>query len=58
MKRSLRDILCCPKCKGELGLTVKKELEHEVEEGTLSCKACKLNFPIEDGIPNLLLDDD
>lgn len=58
MKRSLMNILCCPKCKGELSLFVKEEREDEVEEGTLTCVACKQGFPIEDGIPNLLLEND
>ena len=48
------DILCCPTCKGDLKLTVKKEEENEVIEGTLACAACKVNYPIEDSIPNLL----
>ncbi len=48
------NILCCPVCKGDLTLTVKKENDSEVIEGTLYCKKCNENYPIEDGIPNLL----
>ncbi len=48
------EILCCPVCKGDLDLTVKKESGDEVIEGILYCKKCNENYPIEDGIPNLL----
>lgn len=54
MKRSLMDILACPKCKGELFLSIKKEDQREVLTGSLYCKRCDHTYPIEDGIPNLL----
>ena len=54
MKRSLMDILCCPVCKGDLILTVVREDEKEVIDGTLHCDACSVDYPIQDGIPNLL----
>lgn len=54
MKRSLMDILCCPVCKGDLTLHVDKENEKEVLEGNLRCAACRVDYPIRDGIPNLL----
>lgn len=54
MKRSLMDILCCPVCKGELALRVDKEDVKEILEGSLHCKACKVDYPIHDGIPDLL----
>ncbi len=47
------DILRCPKCKGELELNVIRE-EDEIEEGTLTCGGCKKDYPIKDGIPNML----
>ncbi len=53
MKESLLDILRCPECKGELDLTVEKQ-DDEIEEGTLYCKSCDLEYPIEDGIPNMI----
>ncbi|MFW6040812.1 MAG: methytransferase partner Trm112 [Thermoplasmatota archaeon] len=56
MKRSLMKILRCPECKGKLKLTVKKE-EEEIEEGYLYCKQCDITYPIEDGIPNMLPQD-
>jgi uncharacterized protein YbaR (Trm112 family) len=48
------DILCCPVCKGDLSLNVEKEDEKEIIEGELSCAICKVNYPIHEGIPNLL----
>jgi uncharacterized protein YbaR (Trm112 family) len=48
------DILCCPVCKGDLSLNVDKEDEKEIIEGELSCGVCKVNYPIHEGIPNLL----
>jgi uncharacterized protein len=54
MKRSLMDILCCPVCKGDLTLHVDKENEKEILEGELHCAACRVKYPIHEGIPNLL----
>ncbi len=54
MKRPLLDILCCPVCKGDLVLRVNRENEKEILEGELRCAACRIDFPIRDGIPNLL----
>ena len=48
------EILCCPVCKGDLTLTVAREKDGEVIEGSLYCPKCKETYPIEDGIPNLL----
>ena len=54
MKRSLMDILVCPVCKGELKLTVAKEEGEEIITGSLHCEKCKVDYPIEESIPNLL----
>lgn len=54
MKRSLMDILCCPVCKGDLALHADMENEKEILEGTLRCAACQVDYPIHEGIPNLL----
>ncbi len=54
MKTELMDILACPRCKGKLELEVVVEEGGEVISGKLDCAACKLSYPIEDGIPNLL----
>ncbi|HEY3272979.1 MAG TPA: methytransferase partner Trm112 [Methanocella sp.] len=54
MKKDLMDILCCPVCKGDLTLTIKKEEAGEIIDGSLYCAKCNETYPIEDGIPNLL----
>jgi uncharacterized protein YbaR (Trm112 family) len=54
MKPELMDILVCPVCKGRLTLTVTREEDSEVVEGSLHCSACDETYPIEDAIPNLL----
>jgi uncharacterized protein YbaR (Trm112 family) len=46
-------ILVCPKCKGELEV-------HRDEEGveqSLDCPACRLAYPVEDGIPVMLVEE-
>jgi uncharacterized protein YbaR (Trm112 family) len=53
MKRDLMEILCCPVCKGDLELRVSSEHD-EIEEGVLHCAACRHDYEIKDGIPNLL----
>ncbi|MDD1695725.1 MAG: methytransferase partner Trm112 [Methanoregula sp.] len=54
MRRSLVDILCCPVCKGDLELNIRNENEQEILEGGLVCAVCGVDYPIHDGIPNLL----
>ncbi|MDR0996358.1 MAG: Trm112 family protein [Zoogloeaceae bacterium] len=49
MDSRLLDILVCPACKGEL---FYKHTEQE-----LICRACKLAYPIRDGIPVMLEDE-
>jgi len=48
------DILCCPVCKGDIVLTVESENEKEILEGKLHCSTCDVDYPIHEGIPNLL----
>jgi len=45
----LREILACPKCKGEL--------EFRDDQQEIVCKACKLVYRIEDDIPVMLVDE-
>ncbi len=45
----LKEILACPKCKGEL--------EFREDEREIRCLRCKLAFRIEDDIPVMLLDE-
>jgi len=49
MDAKLLDILVCPVCKGNL--------EYRKEEQELLCHACKLAYPIRDGIPVMLEDE-
>lgn len=56
MKDDLMEILCCPACKGDLTLTVanRETVTKEILEGSLRCASCKFDYPIDEGIPNLL----
>jgi uncharacterized protein YbaR (Trm112 family) len=45
----LKEILACPRCKGEL--------EFREEEAEIRCLACRLAFRVDDGIPVMLLDE-
>ena len=54
MKMDLMEILACPVCKGELALAVDEGNETGVIKGTLHCSQCNIDYPIEEGIPNLL----
>ena len=47
--KELLDILACPKCKGNIRLNDKKD--------GLVCDACRLMYPIKDGIPVMLIDE-
>lgn len=47
LSKELLSLLCCPKCQGVLQ-------EYETPPG-LHCGACRLFYPIEEGIPNLLV---
>jgi uncharacterized protein YbaR (Trm112 family) len=54
LKKDMIKILCCPTCKGDLTLKVEKEEKGDIVTGTFTCKTCKVNYPITDGIPDLL----
>ena len=58
MRPDLLEILCCPVCRGDLTLTVASKKGEEIEQGTLRCAACRVDYPIDDGIPNLLPPDE
>lgn len=42
-------ILVCPKCKGDL--------EYREAQQSLVCPACRLQYPVRDGIPIMLIDE-
>ncbi len=46
-------ILVCPKCKGELGVRTGED----GAEAFLDCAACGLAYPVEDGIPVMLIEE-
>jgi uncharacterized protein len=48
------EILCCPLDQGDLKLVSRRTEGAEVLDGTLTCAKCGTEYPIEDGIPNLL----
>jgi hypothetical protein len=50
LKRELLEILCCPKCKGDL--------DYDEEKCTLTCKKCGKVYTVENDIPIMLVDDD
>jgi uncharacterized protein YbaR (Trm112 family) len=58
VKPDLMEILCCPVCKGDLVLTITSKDGPEIVTGNLRCAACAIDYPIDDGIPNLLPPED
>jgi hypothetical protein len=49
LSEKLLEILACPQCKGEI-------VPDENQEKLL-CHACKLAYPVRDGIPVMLVDE-
>ncbi|MDD3265664.1 MAG: Trm112 family protein [Burkholderiales bacterium] len=49
MDSKLLEILVCPICKAGL--------EYHKDKEELHCNKCKLAFPIDDGIPVMLIDE-
>ena len=54
MRPELLELLCCPVCRGPLALSATARSAGEIETGSLTCAACRVSYPIEEGIPNLL----
>ena len=50
LRKDLLDILCCPKCKGDL--------LYELEKNTLTCKQCAHVYSIKNDIPIMIVDDE
>jgi len=50
LKKELLDILCCPKCKGQLSYSPEKE--------TLTCRKCGKVYQVQNDIPIMLADDE
>lgn len=49
LNKALIDILACPKCKGALHLAA--------DESEFQCQACKLAYPVIEGIPNFIVEE-
>lgn len=47
IEREILEILCCPACKSDL-----KDIEN-----WLVCQGCGLKYPVEDGIPILIVEE-
>ena len=47
LPKELLAILVCPKCRGDL--------EYRPDEPSLVCPACRLRYPVRDGIPIMLI---
>ncbi len=54
MKKDLACVLVCPVCKAGLELKILEEEGGEITRGNLRCASCQADYPIEDGIPNML----
>ena len=50
LKQELLDILCCPKCKGDL--------RYDPDQNTLTCTECGNVYRVENDIPIMLVDDE
>lgn len=48
LSNELLEMLVCPAC--------KSRLEHRQDPETLKCTACHRVYPVEDGIPVMLVD--
>ncbi len=50
VKQELLEILCCPKCKGDL--------DYKPAHNTLTCKKCGKVYEVKDDIPIMLVQED
>lgn len=50
LSKELLDILCCPKCKGNL--------EYKPEQETLTCTSCRTTYPVRNDIPIMLVEEE
>jgi len=49
MDKKQIDMLACPQCHGKLS--------YDKEKKELICEACQLAYPVQDGIPVMLVDE-
>jgi uncharacterized protein YbaR (Trm112 family) len=50
LKKDLLDLLCCPKCKGEL--------DYDSQKSILTCRVCGKVYEVKDDIPIMISDDE
>ncbi len=53
---AVRELLACPKCRGALADGVLGEKAPPPGGSALVCRACGLAYPVEEGIPVLLVE--
>ena len=56
MKVRALEVFVCPSCKGELTLQSDARTGQEIVEGTLTCSACRVQYPIRAGVPRFVPD--
>ncbi len=57
MRKELLEYLCCPKCGKDIAIDrVDTTDGSQIESGKLKCSACNTEYPIENGVPNFLLE--
>lgn len=54
MRATLLSILGCPRCEGDLEIA-SGATSSEILDGALRCRSCASTYPVEAGIPNLLV---
>jgi SAM-dependent methyltransferase len=58
MNDALLELLACPKCGGDLGVSSESRTDAgAVREGILHCRACPVDYPVRAGIPRFVPDD-
>ena len=51
MRTELLDILCCPRCRGDLELTILEGIIAHVVVGRLVCVGCHAGYDVRDDVP-------
>ncbi len=46
--------LCCPTCRGDLELDGTPEALGQIDRGALRCLACRVDYPIDRGVPDFV----
>jgi len=57
VKNRLLKLLCCPKCKADLGIRKSKSVNSEIESGILHCSICEGEYQIINFIPRFVSTD-